>query len=55
MENKEKTQTKPEFENRPILETHITKSKDGKYVIHKTVITDIKPIKYLEKVLNNEG
>jgi len=53
MENKEKTQTKQEFENRPILETHITKSKDGKYVIHKIVITDIKPVGYLVKVLGS--
>ena len=46
-EQKEQTQPK----NTPIVETHISKSKDGKYVIHKTVITDIKPVKYYEKVL----
>ena len=51
MENKEKTQKKPEFENKPILEKPISKSKDGKYIIHKTVITDIKPVGYLQKVL----
>ena len=45
-----------EFNKGPILETTITKSKDGKYGIHKTIVTDIKPIKYYEKVLEtNEG
>ena len=46
MENKTK-----EFDNKPIVETQISKSKDGKYVIHKTIITDIKPVKYWEKVM----
>ena len=40
-------------ENAPIVETQISKSKDGKYVIHRTIITDIKPIKYYEKVMGN--
>lgn len=35
----------------PILETQVSKSKDGKWLIHRTVITDIKPVKYFEKVL----
>jgi len=48
-------QQKKEFENKPIVETQLSMSKDRKYVIHKTVITDIKPVKYLEKVLSNEG
>jgi len=40
--------------NQPILETKITKSKDGKYVIHKTVITDIKPIGYYDKLVESD-
>jgi len=42
---------KKEFENRPIVETQIGKSKDGKYVLHRTIITDIKPRTYYERVL----
>ena len=38
----------------PIVETFIRKSKDGKYIIHKTVITDIKPKNYYEKVFELE-
>jgi len=45
---------KSEFDNKPITETQISKSKDGKYIIHKTIITDIKPVKYYEKVLEAE-
>ena len=35
----------------PILETQISKSEDGKWIIHRTIITDIKPVSYFEKVL----
>ncbi|MCD6589678.1 hypothetical protein J7K74_00630 [Candidatus Woesearchaeota archaeon] len=35
----------------PIVETRIKKSKDGKWIVFKTIITDIKPISYYEKVL----
>lgn len=35
----------------PIVETQLSLSKDKKYFLHKTIITDIKPIKYLQKVL----
>lgn len=53
MEQNKTEQTKNESigQNRPILETHISVSKDGKYIIHKTSIVDIKPVSYYEKVL----
>ncbi|MBS3165828.1 hypothetical protein J4444_01775 [Candidatus Woesearchaeota archaeon] len=44
-------ETKTEYENKPIVETQLSMSKDKKYVIHKTIITDIKPVKYWEKVI----
>ncbi len=50
---KTEQQTK-EYNNQPKLETQISLSRDGKYVIHKTIITDIKPIAYMEKVLGSE-
>lgn len=37
----------------PIVETKINTSKDGKYIVHKTMITDIKPKEYYSKVLEN--
>ena len=43
-----------ELKSMPKLEFHASKSKDGKYVIHKTTITDIKPVSYYEKVLTEE-
>ena len=36
----------------PIIESRVTKSKDGQWVIHRTTMTDIKPIKYFEAVMN---
>jgi hypothetical protein len=48
----ELSQTKIEQLNRqPVLETSISKSEDGKWLIHKTIVTDIKPVSYFEKAL----
>lgn len=55
MDNKELSQVKIEQLNRqPVLESSVSVSEDGKWVIHKTLITDIKPIKYFEKVLEKK-
>jgi hypothetical protein len=43
-----------QLKSMPKLEFITRKSKDGKYIIHKTVITDIKPTAYYEKVLSSE-
>jgi len=40
-----------QLNKQPLLETSVSLSKDGKWVIHKTIITDIKSVKYFEKVL----
>ena len=46
------SKTKIEQLNRqPVLETSISKSEDGKWLIHKTIVTDIKPVSYFEKAL----
>ena len=37
----------------PIVESNVTKSDDGKWVIQKTTITSIKSIKYYQKMLEN--
>jgi len=37
-----------------IIETSIRKSKDGKWLMYKTITTDIRPIDYFEKVLKGE-
>ena len=44
-----------QLRNMPIIESRISKSKDGQFIIHKTIITDIKPIGYWEAVLKREG
>lgn len=38
----------------PYIETKVSKSKDGQYLIHRTVITHVRPLSYYEAVLNNE-
>ena len=40
-----------QLNKQPIVETNIKRSEDGKWVVHKTTITDIKPVAYLKKIL----
>jgi hypothetical protein len=39
-----------QLNQQPIIKTGVKMSKDGKWVLHKTTITDIKPMGYFEKV-----
>jgi len=39
-----------QLNKQPLLESSVSLSKDGKWVIHKTIITDIKSVKYYEKL-----
>ncbi len=39
----------------PLLESRFSKSKDGRFIVHKTIITTIRPVAYFEKVLESEG
>lgn len=39
----------------PAINTRISKSKDGKFLIHKTEIVSIKPVAYFEAVMNSEA
>ena len=40
-----------QLSRQPIIESFVSLSQDGKWVVHKTIITDIKPKSYFEKVL----
>ncbi len=42
-----------QLNQQPIIETSVMKSEDGKWLIHKTTITDIKAVSYFEKVLGD--
>lgn len=54
-EEENKMEQKQEFERKcPILETNVFLSKDGRFVIHKTTITDIKPINYYKVALGGD-
>jgi hypothetical protein len=41
-----------QLKNMPLIESKITRSKDGKFMIHKTTITTIKPTEYYKVVMN---
>jgi len=41
-----------QLKKQPIIESVMRKSADGQWLLHKTTILDIKPITYLEKVLD---
>jgi len=42
-----------QLSKQPIIESFVSKSQDGKWVVHKTTITDIKPMSYFDKVLGS--
>ena len=44
-----------QLQRQPIIETSVSRSGDGKWIIHKTTITDIKPIEFYTKVLEHAG
>ncbi len=48
------TKTEERLKKMPKIESFITKSKDGKFLIHRTVITNIKPAAYYKAVLRGE-
>ena len=49
------SETKIEQLNKqPVVESNISVSEDKKWIVHKTTITDIKPLKYYEKVLQKK-
>jgi len=35
----------------PIIEARVTRSKDGKYLIHRNITTTIRPVAYYEAIL----
>lgn len=39
------------FDNKPLIESKVSLSKDGKWLIHRTTITDIKSVNFYNKVL----
>jgi hypothetical protein len=54
--NMELSKIKQEQLNKqPIIESSTTLSEDKKWIIHTTKITDIKPVSYVEKVLEGSS
>ena len=43
-----------QLNKQPIIESFVSLSDDKKWVMHKTVITDIKPMTYMNKVLEGK-
>jgi len=42
-----------QLNKQPILETSVQISEDRKWIVHKTTITDIRPVSYFEKVMGS--
>ena len=40
-----------QLKKQPIVETVIKRSGDGEWILHQTIITDIKPVSYLKKII----
>lgn len=42
------------LKKQPIIETKLFKSKSGKHVVWQTITTEIKPVEYMQAVLDDE-
>ena len=51
---KEKTSSETRYSKQPIIESFFSLSADRKWIIHKTIVTDIKPVGYVNMVLAGE-
>ncbi len=49
-----KKTTVKKVQRMPYIETKYEKSKDGHYLVHRTIITTVRPIEYFEKILSGE-
>lgn len=49
------TKKEEQLRKMPLIETKMVKSKDGKLLIHKTIITDIKPTEYYKVIIDSAG
>lgn len=38
----------------PIIKTKVTKSKDGKFLVHRTELVTIRPMAYYEAIVSNK-
>ncbi len=47
-------QKEEQLREQPIIKSTMRKSRDGKLFIHKTTFTQIKPVQYVEAVLQNK-
>ena len=43
-----------ELSEQPVVESYMHISKDGKWFVHKTIITDIKSMNYIRTVIESE-
>lgn len=43
-----------ELNEQPVVETFMYISQDGKWFVHKTIITDIKSVNYVKRVMEEE-
>ncbi len=45
--------TEKRLREMPIIKTDVFRSKDGKFLVHKTSIVHIKPMKYYKAIVDN--
>ena len=39
----------------PRIETRLSKSKDGRFLIHRTIITHVRPVAYYQAILDAQS
>lgn len=49
------TRKEEQLKEMPIIRTSVGRSKDGRFVVHRTTITHIKPVQYYDAILKGDA
>jgi hypothetical protein len=44
-----------QLRNMPLIESKVFKTPDARYIVHRTIISQVKPVEYYKAILDNES
>ncbi len=44
-----------QLKNMPLIESKVFKTPDERYIVHRTIISQVKPVEYYRAVLENQS
>jgi len=49
------TKKEEQLKKMPRIESRIYKSRNGKYIVQRTIISSVKPVAYLQKIIDGQN